>query len=164
MVDKVSREIRSRTMRHVLGKNTKPELVVRSVLHRMGYRFSLGGKDLPGRPDIVLPKHQTVIFVHGCFWHRHPRCKMASTPSSNTEYWNSKFQRNVERDQEAATMLKKLGWKVLVIWECEIRKELDQVVTKLKASLGGKHVSYEIPPARSLFKDAERRAEYGSKS
>jgi len=118
MVDTISREHRSWNMSRITGKNTKPELVVRSILHRMGYRFRLHRKDLPGRPDIVLPKYKTVIFVHGCFWHRHKGCKYAYTPKSRKAFWQKKFRENVERDLKAQSELRKAGWRVLVIWEC----------------------------------------------
>ena len=106
-------------MSRIRGKDTTPELAVRSALHRLGYRFRLHRRDLPGRPDIVLPKYGTVIFVHGCFWHRHARCKYAYTPKSRVEFWHHKFQQNVERDRRVQRELRRLGWKVIVVWECE---------------------------------------------
>lgn len=106
-------------MSRIRGKDTRPELRVRSALHRLGYRFRLNRRDLPGKPDIVLPRYQTVIFVHGCFWHRHPGCRFAYTPKSRVEFWQAKFQRNVERHREVEEELTTLGWRVLVIWECE---------------------------------------------
>ncbi|MBZ0261836.1 MAG: very short patch repair endonuclease [Hyphomicrobiales bacterium] len=109
-------------MRHVRSKNTTPEVAVRSLLHRLGYRFRLHRRDLPGNPDIVLPKHRVVVFVHGCFWHRHENCKRASLPASNLEYWLAKFERTILRDKENQRKLKRLGWKVVVVWECEIRR------------------------------------------
>jgi DNA mismatch endonuclease (patch repair protein) len=120
-MDKVSPEKRSWTMAQVKGRNTRPEKVVRSLLHHMGYRFRLQRTDLAGKPDIVLPKHQTAIFVHGCFWHRHPDCKRASTPVTNTAYWDRKFERNVTRDARNKKTLESDGWRVLVIWECELK-------------------------------------------
>lgn len=106
-------------MSRIRGKDTTPEVAVRSALHRLGYRFRLHRRDLPGRPDIVLPKHGTVIFVHGCFWHRHARCRYAYTPKSRVEFWQRKFQQNVERDRRVQRELRRLGWKVIVVWECE---------------------------------------------
>jgi len=147
-------------MSHVRSKNTKPELVVRSVLHRMGYRFSLRGNDLPGRPDIVLPKYRTVVFVHGCFWHRHPNCGRASAPATNVDYWQEKFRRNVERDEVVVRTLEELGWTVVIVWECEVEKRLDEIADKLHTILGGKQVSYRLPATRELFRAAERRADY----
>lgn len=110
-------------MSRIKGANTKPEVRVRSVLHRMGYRFRLHRKDLPGKPDIVLPKYETVIFVHGCFWHRHPDCRFAYTPRSRVAFWKKKFQRNVERHEEVEQELKELGWRVIVVWECETKDQ-----------------------------------------
>jgi len=121
MPDVFSKEDRSRVMGAVKGKNTAPEIEVRSILHRLGYRFRLHRKDLPGKPDIVLPKYKTVIFVHGCFWHRHPKCKYASMPATNVEFWTEKFSRNVDRDKRNIKDLKKLGWKVVVVWQCELK-------------------------------------------
>ena len=113
--------IRSKTMRSVHSVDTTPEMVVRSFLHQHGFRFRLHTKNLPGHPDIVLPKYKTVVEVRGCFWHRHPGCKNATTPSSNITYWNAKFERNVKRDHENELRLKNLGWRVIVIWECELK-------------------------------------------
>ena len=120
VLHKVS-EQRSRNMSAIKSKNTKPEIAVRKVLHSMGYRFRLHGKDLPGSPDIVLPKYRTVIFVHGCFWHRHKDCKYATTPKTREEFWNNKFRSNVERDLEIQEKIKNLNWRSVVIWECEIK-------------------------------------------
>ncbi len=108
-------------MAQVKSENTSPELAIRKLLHRLGFRFRLHRKDLPGKPDIVLPKHKTVIFVHGCFWHGHLGCKRASRPTSNTDFWNKKLDRNIERDRAAREELEKIGWRVMTIWECEIK-------------------------------------------
>lgn len=110
--------------------NTKPELAIRSLLHAMGYRFRLDRGDLPGRPDIVLPRHRIAIFVHGCFWHRHPGCRGATTPKVRAEYWTAKFDANVMRDRTAEAKLYGAGWKVFVIWECET-KDADKLATTL---------------------------------
>jgi len=112
---------RSAIMRAVPRKNSKPEMIVRRVLHSLGYRFRLHRRELPGTPDIVLPKHRLAIFVHGCFWHRHPGCRLASTPRTRADFWQSKFDRNVERDAASTHALRALGWSVLVIWECQTR-------------------------------------------
>lgn len=120
-MDKLSPTDRSRIMSAVHGKNTAPELTVRKTLHALGFRFRLHRKDLPGKPDIVLPKYRTCIFVHGCFWHQHPKCKRATRPSSNVEFWNEKLDGNVARDKENIRTLKRLGWRVLVIWECKTK-------------------------------------------
>jgi len=121
-------------MSRIKSSNTKPELVVRSLLHRKGYRFRLHRKDLPGKPDIVLPKYKTVIFVHGCYWHRHKGCKYAYNPKSRIGFWQNKFSQNVERDKENYETLKSLGWNVIVLWECEL-KNIDEVENKLKSHL-----------------------------
>ncbi len=114
-------EQRSRNMSAIKSKNTKPEIKVRKLLHSMGYRFRLHSKDLPGSPDIVLPKYKTVIFVHGCFWHRHENCKYASTPKTRKEFWNKKFTENKKRDSEIQEKIKILDWRSVVIWECETK-------------------------------------------
>ena len=121
MADKLTPEHRSWNMSRIRGKDTKPELKVRSVLHRLGYRFRLHRKDLPGTPDIVLPRYQTVILVHGCFWHRHTKCKYAYTPKSRKKFWANKFSETVTRDERNRVALEEAGWFVGVIWECETR-------------------------------------------
>ena len=120
VIHKVS-EQRSRNMSAIKSKNTKPEIKVRKVLHSMGYRFRLHSKDLPGSPDIILPKYKTVIFVHGCFWHRHENCKYASTPKTRQEFWNKKFNENINRDKINQENLSSKGWKIIIVWECEIK-------------------------------------------
>lgn len=123
-------EQRSRNMSAIKPKNTKPEMLVRRALYAMGYRYRLHRKDLPGKPDIVLPKHKIAIFVNGCFWHRHPGCRYSTTPASNADFWNAKFSENVARDKRNYTQLEKLGWKVVVIWECEIRQgEISKLIS-----------------------------------
>lgn len=108
-------------MQAVKGKNTSPEVLVRQYLHRQGYRFRLHRKDLPGKPDIVLPKYKVVIFINGCFWHRHQGCKHATMPASNIDYWEKKFKRTQERDKNQYRQLEELGWKVYIVWECEVK-------------------------------------------
>lgn len=122
MSAKTSQERRSWNMQQIRSKNTRPELLVRSALYRDGIRFRLHSKILPGKPDIVIAKFKTVIFVHGCFWHRHRKCIDASRPKTNSEYWEAKLMRNVERDKEQQIKLRKLGWKVAVLWECEVNE------------------------------------------
>ena len=121
---------RSKNMSAIKSKNTKPEVEVRKLLHSMGFRFRLHKKDLPGSPDIVLPKYKTVIFVHGCFWHRHRNCKYASNPKTRVEFWNKKFKDNIERDIKNQEKLKSLGWKLKIIWECETKNN-DKLREKL---------------------------------
>ena len=123
-MDTFSKSERSRIMRRVHSEDTKPERIVRKLLHQEGFRFRLHRKDLLGKPDLVLAKHRTIIFVHGCFWHRHPGCKEASTPSTRRDYWLPKFQRTVERDKRNKHTLIELGWRVIVVWECETKKEV----------------------------------------
>ncbi|WP_134674714.1 DNA mismatch endonuclease Vsr, partial [Pseudomonas viridiflava] len=132
IVDKVTR---SRMMSNIRGKNTRPELVVRKFLHANGYRFRLHRKDLPGNPDIVIPKLRVCIFVHGCFWHRHEGCKYSTTPKTRIDFWNEKFKKNVDRDCKAQAELKKLGWTVITIWECQTKEEgsLLSLIESLKA-------------------------------
>lgn len=134
MADIISKEKRSWNMSRIKGKDTKPELIVRTLLHRMGYRFRLHRKDLPGKPDIVLPKYRTVIFVHGCFWHRHKGCKFAYIPKSRVEFWQKKFKENVQRDKKKQAELKKAGWKVIIIWECQVNNKglLDEIILSVK--------------------------------
>lgn len=119
MTDRITPEQRSRLMSRVKSKNSRPEMVIRRLIFAMGYRFRLHAPNLPGHPDIVFPSKRKVIFVHGCFWHRHAGCKRASTPSSRQEYWLPKFARTLERDTEAVQRLGAMGWSSLIIWECE---------------------------------------------
>lgn len=120
MTDKITPQARSRNMSNIRSKDTLPEKKVRSWLHAHGFRFRIHRKDLPGKPDIVLPKYKSIIFVHGCFWHRHEGCKEASVPKTNSEYWEKKIARNIERDSEEKQKLESAGWKVIVVWECEV--------------------------------------------
>lgn len=131
MADRISKEHRSWNMSRIKGKDTSPELRVRSVLHRMGYRFRLHRNDLPGKPDIVLPKYRTVIFVHGCFWHRHLGCRYAYTPKSRVDFWNRKFKETRMRDCKNLVSLSDQGWNVWIVWECETRdlEELKEMLT-----------------------------------
>lgn len=129
--DIVTPAVRSRMMAGIRGKDTRPEIYVRSRLHRAGLRFRLHSRDLPGRPDIVLPRHHAVVFVHGCFWHRHAGCKRAYTPKSNAEFWHSKFEANVRRDARNADQLRAEGWRVFTVWECSLDHGIDRVVTLL---------------------------------
>ena len=134
VIHKVS-EQRSRNMSAIKSKNTKPEIKVRKILHSMGYRFRLHVKDLPGSPDIVLPKYKTVIFVHGCFWHRHENCKYATTPKTRKEFWVSKFKENVIRDKSHQKKLSAIGWKIIIVWECEIKDKNLLINDRLKGLL-----------------------------
>ena len=122
-----------RRLSAVRSKNTKPEIVVRRFLHSNGFRFRLNKAKLPGKPDIVLAKHNTIIFVHGCFWHRHKGCERSSIPKKNIKFWNEKFENNVRRDLKNIDQLKKMGWLVLIIWECEVISK--EYIKKLNSTL-----------------------------
>ena len=124
MVDKLTKEKRSLNMSLIHSKDTKPEKAVRSELHKLGYRFRLHKKNLPGKPDIVLPKYNKLIFVHGCFWHNHRNCKKSGYPKSNINFWKEKIDKNVARDIKNIKKLKRYGWDVYIIWECETENEL----------------------------------------
>src|SRR6056297_2569954 len=122
VTDIVDRQTRSRMMAGIKGKNTKPELALRRALHARGYRYRLHSKNVRGRPDLVLPKHRAVIFVHGCFWHRHEGCRYANTPATRAEFWQAKFDANIARDSAVRGALLAAGWRVATIWECALRK------------------------------------------
>lgn len=121
MADRLTPQRRSWNMSRIRGKNTKPEVAVRALLHQMGFRFRLHVRRLPGCPDIVLARWKSAIFVHGCFWHRHPKCRFAYTPKSRKKFWLSKLESNASRDKTVEAELKRRGWNTLVVWECEIR-------------------------------------------
>lgn len=130
-----SKEKRSDVMSKILSNNTGPERRVRKILTALGYRYRLNVKALPGKPDIVLRKYNSVIFVHGCFWHLHSKCRDGTIPKTRTEYWKNKLLKNKERDARNIKELKKLGWKVLRLWECEIEKNPNKVIEKIKKLL-----------------------------
>lgn len=126
-----TKEKRSDVMSKIGSKNTKPELILRSALFKKGFRFRVHRKDLPGKPDIVLTKYQTVIFVHGCFWHYHSDCREGRTPSTNSDFWKTKLSKNVEKDERNTKTLREMGWKVIVVWECEIEKHFEKTINEL---------------------------------
>lgn len=135
MVDIVDSITRSRMMSGIKGKDTRPEMVVRRFLHSKGFRYRLHASKLPGKPDIVLPKHRVVIFVHGCFWHRHKGCKYATNPDQNKNKWQEKFSQNVDRDQKQVQRLMEQGWRVIIVWECGLRageNKLDWIVDHIR--------------------------------
>ena len=138
-MDIVDTVTRSRMMAGIKGRNTRPEMIVRRFLHANGYRFRLHRRDLPGSPDIVLPRFRTCIFVHGCFWHRHAGCRYATTPKTRPEFWQTKFERNVDRDVRARAALVADGWTVVTIWECELKSPIITLghVLQLLRSYGG---------------------------
>jgi DNA mismatch endonuclease (patch repair protein) len=131
MADILTKERRSWNMSRIRGKDTRPEKHLRSLLHAAGFRFRLHMKELPGRPDIVLPRYRTAIFVHGCYWHRHSSCRLATTPSSNREFWLEKFAGTVARDKRNREALEAAGWTVLTVWECELNANPEGVLDHL---------------------------------
>lgn len=151
MTDTLDREARSAHMRSIRQKNTTPELVVRRVAHAAGLRFRLHRRDLPGTPDLVFQKHRTVVFVHGCFWHRHEGCRKATMPKSRTDFWSEKFERNRERDARNVADLETLGWRVAVVWECQTRHPAE-VAIALERTFGD-----EVCDAGALDASASRR-------
>jgi len=132
MADVHNKATRSYNMSQVKSKNTKPELLVRKYLHAQGFRYRLNDKKLPGKPDIVLPKYKTVILVHGCFWHGHKNCKYATIPKTRTEWWTNKISYNQQNDKKAISLLKKDGWKVITVYECQLKKlKRDKTLDKI---------------------------------
>ena len=135
MTDIVDSKTRSRMMAAVAQKNTKPEVALRRLLHRSGLRFRLHDPGLPGRPDIVFPKYRAVIFVHGCFWHRHQRCSRTTTPKTRRGFWQQKFEENVRRDRKNVRELEESGWRVFVVWECEVLNDAQSMAKNLTARI-----------------------------
>lgn len=129
MADFLSPDERSERMSRIRSKDTVPELALRKILHRFGLRYRLGGAGLPGKPDLVFPRYRSVVFVHGCFWHRHKGCKIASVPKSNVGFWTAKFEKNVARDARVAQELAALGWRVFIVWECELSSANKAITT-----------------------------------
>lgn len=145
MVDVVDKQTRSRMMAGIRGKNTKPEVLLRKALHAEGFRFLLHDRRLPGRPDIVLPKWNAVIEVHGCFWHRHEGCRFATTPATRPDFWAEKFAANVARDRRNVKLLQAAGWRTAVVWECRLReKTINELVTELCDWLRSEELEYGI--------------------
>ncbi|MQP68392.1 DNA mismatch endonuclease Vsr [Niveispirillum sp. SYP-B3756] len=146
MADVVSKEIRSRMMASIRGKDTKPEMLVRQALTTAGVRYRLHRKDLPGAPDLVMASRRAVIFVHGCFWHRHKGCRYVKLPSSNVDFWRAKLDRNVERDRKVVDELIAAGWRILIVWECAIRRGANSDLQRLIMSwLESSERNAEIP-------------------
>ncbi len=135
MADKLTHEKRSWNMSRIRGKDTEIEIKVRKYLFSQGFRFRKNVADMPGKPDIVLPKYRTVIFIHGCYWHRHAGCKNCTTPSTNREFWLEKFEKNVQNDIKHQQELEAAGWKVLTLWECEIENDFEHLMDNLVAEL-----------------------------
>jgi len=130
MIDVVDKITRSRMMSGIRGKDTQPELALRRALHRSGLRYRLHVAALPGRPDIVLPKHKAIIEVHGCFWHRHEHCIFCTTPASNKPFWKSKFGETLKRDRRNREALRDLGWRIAIVWECSVKEEGAEAVAR----------------------------------
>ena len=154
---------RSEVMGRIRSRDTKPELIVRSLLHRCGVRFSLRRRGLPGTPDIVLPRYKTVVFVHGCFWHRHARCRMASAPKSHRAFWQAKFEANVARDRRNRRALTKAGWRVIVLWECEVVRDPLAAVQRVMGAIrpSGGPIDYSsLPDRRRVLQAAETRLQW----
>lgn len=137
MADMFTPQKRSEIMSHIKSKNTKSELMVRKYLYKSGFRFRLHDSNLPGKPDIVLPKYKCVVFVHGCFWHAHEGCKYCRKPKSNVEYWIPKIQRNVARDRREVQALKDMGWNVNIVWECELKNNAEKRLNELAEFIAG---------------------------
>ena len=131
---------RSRNMAAIHGKNTRPELALRLALFAAGFRYRLHVRGLPGSPDLVFPKHRAVLFMHGCFWHRHAGCRFATVPKTNDEFWSMKFEENVSRDARNATSLRELGWRVAVVWECALKRSVNETTRIIKLWLLGQEL------------------------
>lgn len=125
-MDILSKKARSALMAKIKGKNTRPEMIVRKFLFSKGFRYRIHDSRYPGSPDIVLPKYKTAIFIHGCFWHGHENCRASRLPTTNEDYWQEKIQQNIARDQKKIDLLEKEGWKILVVWECKIKKQVQR--------------------------------------
>lgn len=163
MTDRFTPEQRSWNMSRIRSFDTKPEMLVRSLLHRIGFRFRIHCNNLPGRPDIVLPKYRTVIFIHGCFWHQHAGCIEASRPTSNSRYWNLKLEANIRRDRRHRRLLRQKGWRVMRFWECKVEKNPAGEVMRVARALRGnaaESTGYNLPSRRELLKAAQARAGY----
>ncbi|WP_181444284.1 very short patch repair endonuclease [Pseudoxanthomonas sp. z9] len=144
MIDVVAPEIRSRMMASIRGRNTRPEMQVRRHLHALGFRYRLHRKDLPGKPDMVLPRHQMVIFVHGCFWHGHRGCRFATIPATRTEFWTVKISTNQARDAAAEFKLRQAGWRIATVWECALRTSPDEAMRRLVNFIISSEQSLEV--------------------
>lgn len=167
MVDILSPAQRSALMSKVQDSDTRPEWILRSALHRLGFRFRLKNKHLPGRPDLVFPKYRTAVFVHGCFWHRHSGCKNASIPKTNHGFWLNKLDENVARDKRASSALTKQGWRVLVVWECQLEGSTLKTLRKtVRAICGDSKCDRDIEAKRiglrrtDLLKVADEKVRY----
>lgn len=146
MTDIVDKQTRSRMMSRIRGRDTMPEVALRKSLHRKGFRFRLHSRRLPGKPDLVLTKYNAVVFVHGCFWHRHAGCSFTTTPASNIDFWREKFAKTVQRDARTCEKLRSKGWRIATVWECSLRNDMLDVSSRLLSDwLMGTQPELEIP-------------------
>ena len=144
MADRISKDRRSWNMSRIRGKDTKIEVQARKYLFQKGFRYRKNVRKLPGCPDIVLPKYKSVIFVNGCYWHRHPFCHLATTPKNNAAFWQDKFEKNVQRDERNYKALQELGWNVIVIWECEIRTDMEAIMQRVIRELEEQYIQKSL--------------------
>lgn len=159
MPDILTPQQRHECMSHIRAKNTKPEVLVRQYLHAAGFRFRIHVKKLPGCPDVVLLKYRTCIFVNGCFWHGHRNCRYATRPKSNTEFWQTKIQNNIRRDELSVQALETMGWKVITVWECELKKDRrDEALSALADRIRQNGASYALEQTQRRKRNAEHRA------
>jgi len=163
MSDLLTPERRSWNMSRIRSTGTKPEIAVRSLLHRIGFRFRVNRRDLPGPPDIVLPGYRAAVFVHGCFWHRHRGCKRSTTPATRREFRERKFAENVTRDRTNGRRLRRPGWRVYVVWECCIQHDPVGVAIRIAKVVRGAetYAKYRLPSRREILNAAEKRVRYG---
>ena len=158
MTDILTKDQRSKVMSRVRSRDTKPEWILRCGLHRLGFRHRLKNSHLPGSPDLVFPKFHAAVFVHGCYWHRHPGCKDASTPKSNVDFWKKKFAENVERDRRNIRELENHGWRILVVWECELTRKAVETIHRVANWLNQGKVCYDYKVIRhELLSVAEKK-------
>lgn len=159
MPDSLTPLQRHNCMSHIRAKNTKPEVLVRQYLHAEGFRFRIHVKKLPGCPDVVLPKYHTCIFINGCFWHGHRECRYATRPKSNAEFWQNKIQNNIRRDELSVQALETMGWKVITVWECELKKDRrGDTLPSLAGQIRRNGASYASEQAQRRERNAEHRA------
>jgi DNA mismatch endonuclease (patch repair protein) len=161
MADTLTKPQRSKLMSKVRSRDTKPEWILRCGLHRLGFRYRLKNRHLPGSPDLVFAKFHAAVFVHGCYWHRHQGCKDASTPKSNIDFWERKFAENIERDSRIIRELENLGWRILVVWECELTRKARETVHRVASWLKQGNVCYDCVINQSeLLSVAEKKIRY----
>ena len=161
MTDIVSKKQRSKLMSKVRSRDTKPEWILRCGVHRLGFRYRIKNNRLPGCPDLVFPKFHAAVFVHGCYWHRHPGCKDASTPKSNVDFWEKKFTENVERDRRSIRQLENLSWRTLVVWECELTRNTVETIYRVANWLSkGNTCNYCGMKQHELLSVAEKKIRY----